>query len=227
MQHNHFFIFMENNSNIPSSIIIDGERRKTEKTLTQSLKQAQEAYAKLRALDDLGEIPEPHNCTRQWLDCILNPKKEAVSKAEFLTKAQKLSFSEQWDNLAKVAFGYVDIIQSFISSIPYPQYGYDEETGNIYIKDFAKLVESLCVRSVPSEAQVHWQLIQNVRKAIQELRKWEATEDLRKYRLEELFAMSPKHIAELWAVGDIRIDHSYDHLPGLAQARDLNTRGYL
>lgn len=217
----------KNNNIIPSTIIIEGERRETEKALTQALKQAQEAYAKLRALDDLGEIPEPHNCTRQWLDCILNPKKEAVSKAEFLTKAQKLSFSEQWDNLAKVAFGYVDIIQSFISSIPYPQYGYDEETGNIFIKDFAKLVESLCVRSVPAEAQIHWQLIQNVRKAIQELRKWEATEDLRKYRLEELFAMSPKHIAELWAVGAIRIDHSYDHLPGLVQNRELNNESYL
>lgn len=217
----------ENNNNIPSTIIIEGERRETEKALAQALKQAQEAYAKLRELEDLGEIPEPHNCTKQWLDCILNPKKEAVSKAEFLTKKQKVSFTEQWDGLANAAFGYVGIIQSFISDITFVQYGYDEETGNIYIKDFAKLVESRCVRSVPAEAQIHWHKIQKAKEAIKELRQWETTEDLRKYRLEELFAMSPKHIAELWAVGNMRIDHSYDHLPGLAQSRTLNTESYI
>lgn len=217
----------KNNNIIPSTIIIEGERRETEKALAQALKQAQEAYAKLRDLEDLGEIPEPHNCTSQWLDCITNKKKEAVNKADFLTKAQRVSFIEQWEKLAKTASGYVGIIESFIAGIPFLQYGYDKETANIYLKHIATLVNSRCVRSVPAEARTHWNLIQNARKAIQDLRQWENGEDLKKYRLEELFAMTPKIIAEEWATGNNKIDHRYDHLPGIVEQRKLNTGSYL
>ena len=212
---------------MPTTIIIDGERRRVEESLKMVLTNAQCAYSALKELEDLGEIPEAHNCTSQWLDCIISKKKEAVNKADFLTKEQKLALTEQWEKLAKKASGYVGIIQSFISSIPYLQYGYDEETANIYIKDFATLVNSRCVRSVPSEANIHWQLIQNARKAIQDLRQWENGEDLKKYRLEELFAMTPQVIAEEWATGKIRIDHTYDHLPGMVEQRKLNTGSYI
>ena len=192
-----------------------------------ALQNTQCAYSALRELEDLGEIPEPHNCTSQWLDCIISKKKEAVNKADFLTKEQRLSIIEQWEKLAKTASGYVGIIQSFISSIPYLQYGYNEETASIYIKDFATLVNSRCVRSVPAEANTHWQLVQNARKAIQDLRQWENGEDLKKYRLEELFAMTPKLIAEEWATGNNKIDHRYDHLPGIVEQRKLNTGKYI
>lgn len=213
--------------NMPTTIIIDGERRKADEALRLALQNAQCAYSALREIEDLGEIPEPHNCTSQWLDCITNKKKEAVNKADFLTKDQRVSFIEQWEKLARKASGYVGIIQSFISSIPYLQYGYDEETANIYIKDFTTLVNSRCVRSVPSEAHTHWQLIQNARKAIQDLRQWENGEDMKKYRLEELFAMTPQLIAEEWATSNNRIDHRYDHLPGMVEQRKLNTGSYL
>lgn len=215
------------NCNVPTTIIIEGERRKVDEALRQALQNTQCAYSALRELEDLGEIPEPHNCTSQWLDCIINKKEEAVNKADFLTKEQRLSIIEQWEKIAKTATGYVDIIRSFIAGIPFSQYVYDKETANLYIKDFATLVNSRCVRSVPAETNTHWKLIQNAQKAIQDLREWEKAEDLKKYRLEELFAMTPQIIAEEWATGNNKIDHRYDHLPGIVEQRKLNTGKYL
>lgn len=215
------------NNNIPSTIIIEGERRKVDEALRLALQNTQCAYSALRELEDLGAVPEPHNCTSQWLDCIISKKKEAVHHTDFLTREQRLSIIEQWEKLAKTASGYVGIIQSFFSSIPFSQYGYDKETANIYIKDFTTLVNSRCVRSVPAEANTHWKLIQNARKAIQDLRQWENGEDLKKYRLEELFAMTSQIIAEEWATSNNRIDHRYDHLPGIVEQRKLNTGKYL
>ena len=212
---------------MPTTIIIDRERRKVDEALRLALQNTQCAYSALREIEDLGAVPEPHNCTTQWLDCIISKKKEAVNNANFLTREQRLSIIEQWEKIAKTASGYVGIIQSFISSIPYLQYGYNEETASIYIKDFATLVNSRCVRSVPAEANTHWQLIQNAKKAIQDLRQWEKAEDLKKYRLEELFAMTPQLIAEEWATSNNRIDHRYDHLPGITEQRKLNTGKYL
>ena len=51
--------------NMPTTIIIDGERRKADEALKLALQNAQCAYSALRELEDLGEIPEPHNCTRR------------------------------------------------------------------------------------------------------------------------------------------------------------------
>lgn len=212
---------------MPTTIIIDSERRKVDEALRLALQNAQCAYSALRELEDLGAVPEPHNCTSQWLDCIISKKKEAVNNADFLTKEQRLSIIEQWEKLAKTASGYVGVIQSFIAGIPFSQYGYDKETANINIKDFATLVDSRCVRSVPAEARTHWQLVQNAKKAIQDLRKWEKAADLKKYRLEELFDMTPQLIAEEWATGNNKIDHRYDHLPGIEEQRKLNTGKYL
>lgn len=212
---------------MPTTIIVERERRKADEELRLALHNAQCAYSALRELDDLGAVPEPHNCTSQWLDCIIIQKKEAVNKADFLAKEQKLAFVEQWEKIAKTASGYVGIIQGFIAGIPFSQYVYDKETANINIKDFATLVNSRCVRSVPAEANTHWQLVQNAKKAIQDLREWEKAEDLKKYRLEELFAMTPKLIAEEWATGNNKIDHRYDHLPGIVEQRQLNTGKYL
>lgn len=212
---------------MPTTIIIDSERRKVDEALRLALQNAQCAYSALRELEDLGAVPEPHNCTSQWLDCIISKKKEAVNNADFLTKEQRLSIIEQWEKLAKTASGYVGVIQSFIAGIPFSQYGYDKETANINIKDFATLVDSRCVRYVPAEARTHWQLVQNAKKAIQDLRKWEKAADLKKYRLEELFDMTPQLIAEEWATGNNKIDHRYDHLPGIEEQRKLNTGKYL
>ena len=89
------------------------------------------------------------------------------------------------------------------------------------------MVNNRCTRTVPVEAENHWRLIQKVRSAINELRTWEKDRDLKKYRLEDLFAMSPEVFGIDWATGNIAIDHSYDHLPSLVLNRELSMKGYL
>lgn len=217
----------ENYNNMPKTIIIESERQMIDEALRKSLREAHDAYNALKELEDLKEVPEAHNCTAEWLSQITTAKKQAVDNADFLTIEQKKSQTAHWGKFAKKVLGYIEVLQNFISSIPSDQYVFDKELGTFYIKDLPGLVESRCLHEVPENAGKHFQLIRNVREAIDELRKWERDEDLKKLRLEELFALSQRQIAEAWVTNNIHIDHSYDHLPGLVQNRELNTGSYI
>ena len=82
---------MEPTNIIPATVIIDNELRDADHVLRRSLREAQAAYAELRELQDLGEIPQPNLCTADWLEKVIAAKREAIKKVDFLTEAQKSS----------------------------------------------------------------------------------------------------------------------------------------
>lgn len=206
---------------MPKTIIVDEERRAEDEALRRGLRNAQEAYSCLRQLEDLGEVPEPIKCTPEWAEQICKVKKEAVNKADFLTKEQKLSQIGHWGKFTKKVLGLINTIQTFISTIPQEQYVFDESLNTFYLKDIDSIVTSRCTRTVPDDAIQHWELIRQIDEAVQNLRKWEREKDLKKIPLKELMSMSAKNIAISWATKSITIDHSFDHLPGIKQSREM------
>lgn len=217
----------QKNKQLPESIVIEAERLKADDALRKALREANDAYYALRQEKDLGDIPEPHRCTTEWLEEIMTAKKKAVNDADHLTIAQKNSQVAHWGKFAKRILNSIKVIQCFISSIPREQYVYDDSLGSFYLKNISGLVTSRCTRKVPVEAQRHWQLILKAKNAIHELREWEKEKDLKKFRLEELFNMTPEQISTQWATENIRIDHTFDHLPRIVINREINKRDYL
>ena len=217
----------ENYSNMPKTIIIESERQMIDEALRKALREAHDAYNALKEMEDLKGVPEAHNCTTEWLNQITTAKKQAVNNADFLTIEQKKSQIAHWGKFAKKVLGYIEVLQNFISSIPSDQYVFDKELGTFYIKDLPRLVESRCLHEVPENAGKHFQLIRNVREAIDELRKWERDEDLKKLRLEDLFSFTDRQIAEAWVTNNIQVDHTFDHLPGIVEKRAMSQNDYL
>lgn len=212
---------------MPETIIIEGERQMIDEALRKSLREAQNAYSALKELADLKEVPEAHKCTTEWLNQITMDKRKAVENADFLTAVQKSSQIAHWGKFAKKVHGYIDVVQGFISSIPSEQYVFDEGLGTFYIKDLPALVNSRCTHKVPENAGKHYQLVQDVRKAINDLREWELKEDLKKLRLEDLFRLNERQIAEAWITNNIQIDHSFDHLPGIVEKRMMSRNDFI
>lgn len=212
---------------MPKTIIIDRERQEIDEALRKALKYAQSAYSALKELADLKEVPVAHKCTTEWLKQITTTKKQAVENADFLTNEQKSSQIAHWENFEKKALGYIDIVKGFISSIPSEQYVFDEGLGTFHIKDLQALVNGRCTHEVPEKAGKHYQLVQDVRKAINDLRAWEQKEDLKKLRLEDLFRLNERQIAEAWVTNNIQIDHTFDHLPGIVEKRAMSRNDYL
>lgn len=201
---------------MPSSIIIEAERKRIDSLLRAELREAQESYATLKAEEDLGEIPPPHECTTEWLTTIFNEAKQAVDNAKFLTVGQRVTQKTHWGRLNKRMQPHVTCLQNFIAGIPTEQYVYDSQIGTLYYKDIAALATERATYTVPPEAAEHWGKIQAILEAINDLRKWEVEHDVVKRPLENLFVFEKTRFVEAWALGELLRDHRFDNKPYLA-----------
>lgn len=212
---------------MPEVIIIDNELRDADHDLRRSLREAQAAYAELRELQDLGEIPMPNLCTADWLEKIIAAKRESIKQVDFLTEAQKSSQLMHFGKLQKKALKLVEIVSNFIKSIPAEQYVYDPMLATFFFRNIDILLHERCTHIVPAEAAEHRRLIEAVRRAIHSLREWEKSNDLKKLRLEDLLRMSPTQLAIEWVSENLRIDHAHDHLPYVVLNRELAEQNIL
>lgn len=212
---------------MPTTIVLEAELRSTDSALRKGLREAQDAYSVLRQIEDLGEVPEPVLCTMDWVNNFIQSKKQAILNAEFLTTGQKQSQNGHFGKLAKKVSGLVCTIQGFLASVPKDQYVYDPQISNFHLMDIDELVRSRCTRDVPLEASVHYSLIRDIGLAVQSLRNWEKQENVKKLPLKHLLTLPIDSVAAMWATGDIRIDHTYDHLPHVVENRELEEKEIL
>lgn len=212
---------------MPTTIVLEAELLSTDSAIRKGLREAQDAYTELHQIEDLGEVPEPVKCTQEWIINFAEEKKKAIQSAGFLTVSQRQTQGLHFGKLAKKAIGLVSTIQDFLASVPSDQYLYDAQIGNFHLRDIAELVRSRCTRDVPPESSVHYSLIKDIDEAIKSLRKWEKQQDVKKLPLKHLLTLPNDSIAAMWATGDIRIDHTYDHLPHVVENRELEEKEIL
>ena len=201
---------------MPKRIVLEDERKRIDEQLRNDLRAAQESYAALKAEENLGAIPQPKECTEEWLQSIYEQGKLAVDEAKFLTVEQRNSQKGHWGRLYHRMQPHVARIQSFIAGIQQEQFVFDEQLGTFYYKDLTGLAKERATYDVPDEAAEHWQKIQNIMSAITELRQWEADHDVKKLTLDDLLHFAKNRFIEFWVRGGIKRDHSQDHKPYMA-----------
>lgn len=212
---------------MPTTIILHAEMLSTDSAIRKGLREAQDAYRELRLMEDLGEVPEPLKCTKEWIDGITQSKKQAIRNAEFLTAGQKVSQHLNWGKISTKAIALINTIQDFLASVPNEQYVHDPQIGNFHLRDISEIARSRCTRDVPPEAATHYALIRNIEEAIKSLRVWEKQQDVKKLPLKHLLALPCESVASIWSHGDIIVDHSFDHLPHVVENRELEEREIL
>ena len=206
----------ETQDKMPTSIILESERKRIDSQLREDLRTAQESYRALTEEENLGSIPQPHLCTEAWLQNIYEEGKKAVDEVKFLTIEQRNSQKGHWGKIYKRMLPHVARIQSFISAIPQEQFVFDEQLGTFYYRDLAGLANERATYNIPDGAAEHWQKIQAIMSAIKELRQWEIDQDVRKIPLDNLLHFDKNRFIEAWVKGEMRRDHSLDDKPYLA-----------
>lgn len=203
---------------LPESIVNEKERNRIESQLRLDLEAAQESYEVLKSDENLGEVPHAQCCTEAWLNAICESGKKAVGEAKFLTVEQRKAFKAQWNNIHKRMQPHVSRIQNFIASIPQSQYVFDEEKETFYCRDITELATKKATHIVPTEAVEHWEKIQGVLSAVDDLRKWEFEHDVVKIPLTDLLKIKQNRFCEAWVSGVIKRDHSMDNKPYMQNA---------
>lgn len=207
----------ENLEKMPTSIVLESERKRIDSLLREELRAAQESYKALQEEENLGTIPQPKLCTEGWLQQIYEDGKKAVDDVKFLTIEQRNSQKGHWGRLYHRMLPHVQRIQSFIAGIPQEQFVFDEELGTFYYRDITALAKERATFQVPEEAAEHWQKIKAILNAIMDLRAWEAGQDIKKLPLDVLLHFDKTQFIEAWATNEIKRDHRFDDKPYMQQ----------
>lgn len=211
----------ENLEKMPTSIVLESERKRIDSLLREELRAAQESYKAIKEEENLGTIPQPQLCTEEWLQQIYEDGKKAVDDVKFLTIEQRNSQKGHWGRLYHRMLPHVERIQSFIAGIPHEQFVFDEELGTFYYRDLTALAKERATFLVPAEAAEHWQKIQAIMSAINELRQWESDQDVKKIPLDNLLRYDKARFVEAWVKGEMKRDHSFDDKPYMANALQI------
>ncbi|SFO58386.1 hypothetical protein [Prevotella sp. tf2-5] len=207
----------ENLEKMPTSIVLESERKRIDSLLREELRAAQESYKAIKEEENLGTIPQPQLCTEEWLQAIYEDGKKAVDDVKFLTIEQRNSQKGHWGKLYHRMLPHVQRIQSFIAGIPHEQFVFDEELGTFFYRDITALAKERATFQVPAEAAEHWQKIKSILNAIMDLRAWEAGQDVKKLPLDVLLHFDKNHFIEAWATNEIKRDHRFDSKPYMQQ----------
>ena len=171
---------------------------------------AQDALNKLFKLADFPTPSTLAEVTAQRLATFVGERCAAVQKSPIHTAEQKDKIINDWIEWKTKAMPHVAAVETFVKEWQDVSPVLDTATMTIYTSD---ITESLTPRStahVPIQAYRHLALIEDVRKAINELREWEKQQDTKKIPLDRLLAQTEKDLLQSWANGTIKVNHDQE-----------------
>ncbi len=193
----------ENFRKLPNYVLHSNKKLECERKLRIAAKCLQANYDALRAMEDLGVVPnDPKDITHEWLNSALEGKTEGL---QFLPipAAEKRELEEKWSAIRKKARQYTSEILDFFSEFSGIEYVIDSK-NNINITNTEDYLNSACKVEVPKIAQEHFALFLQVEKTINSLREFERDNDLKKFRLEDFLlhgGLNEEKFAEAWVNG--------------------------
>ena len=188
---------------LPSTVVIDQERRKVEDELRADARKLQNEYKRLKGFQDLAPLPPLEGITHDWLKNIIAKKMEEVQAMPGITEAERTQRLKQWYNIKQGANLKVSIINKIRQ-----KYGdavkFDELLDLPYIEAPDAILDRFCARAVPQEASEHHRRLLAVTRAVSELRFWEFNNKVKRFPLDVILQWDNVTIANKWATGEIK-----------------------
>lgn len=187
---------------------------KSKETLDDLLSKQAKAENALEEIKGLTDIPceDINTLTKPFIRSFVAQKIGEVERTTFLTTETKQSLIEEWEGKEKTALKGVKQIQEFVEAC--------SPEGVVTIQD-GELVTSISLKEiadkknlldVPEKAEEHYSKIIAIREAIANLREFEETQDTKPMNLNTLLNIGEDEVAQSWATGWIKRDHTCDTL---------------
>ena len=203
-----------NISKFPDEVVSQERKSIAILQLRNELKSIQFNYNVIKDIvtrEGLGEIPPIKNITHHWATRIIKERKTAVFQSPIFTNEQRTATIQKWEDIEKQLLIPCKNIEGAVARCPENSLTLDPSTGNYTIEDIDLVAEKEATLPVPEDAAIHWQLIEAVRQAIANLRKWEKKHDLLKRPLIELVKYTNIcEQAQRWATGSVFCNHQYE-----------------
>ena len=192
-------------------VIITWKSKETRDDLLSKQAKAENALEEIKGLTDIP-CEDINTLTKPFIRSFVAQKIGEVERTTFLTTETKQSLIEEWEGKEKTALKGVKQIQEFVEAC--------SPEGVVTIQD-GELVTSISLKEiadkknlldVPEKAEEHYSKIIAIREAIANLREFEETQDTKPMNLNTLLNIGEDEVAQSWATGWIKRDHTCDTL---------------
>lgn len=192
-------------------IIISWKAKESLNDLLSKQAKAENALEEIKGLTDIP-CEDINTLTLPFIKSFVAQKIGEVERTTFLTTETKQSLIEEWRAKEKTALKGVKQIREFVD-VCNPEGIVSIQDGeldtSISLKEIADKKNLL---EVPEKASEHYTKILAIREAIANLRAFEEVEDTKPMNLNTLLNIGEDEVAQSWATGWIKRDHSCDTL---------------
>ena len=201
---------------MPETFVSSGARRDTDAALRRAERELNVYISRLTEMREIPQlIADLAKVNEDFIKKAIIPRLEAVKNDLSLTEDERDEKLKTWNIISTTARKYANAITDIVNQWPDVEWQFDEKENYYYAVNATEVVDKRSTFDVPQEAKEHYDRIRNAFAAIQELREWEKSQDAKTVALVTLVRLTPSQLAEAWHSGDARVDHRFDHLPGV------------
>ena len=192
-------------------IVITWRAKETLNDLQSKQARAETALEEIKGLADIP-CNDINTLTQAFIRSFVAQKIAEVDRAGFLTSETKQSLIEEWRAKEKTATKAIKVIQDFVESCS-PEGIVSIEDGELITDlSLSEIADKKNLLDVPEKASEHYTKILAIREAIAALRAFEEAEDTKPMNMDIILHIGEDEVAQNWATGWIKCDHSCDTL---------------
>ncbi len=193
-----------------ATIVLHHELNEATYNCRKALNKAQEAINELHLLADYPTPTSLAEVTASNLVAFVEQRVNAIKNTPLYTAAERERLISNWHEWRIKAMPHVVAVEKFYNDWQEVSPVLDTATIAILTSDIAEALTPRFTVEIPLQAHRHKELISAVGKAVAELREWERHQDAKKIPLPKLLSLTDEELMQLWANGNIKVDHTHD-----------------
>lgn len=216
-------------------ITIERERLQQLRQLDNVGRSLQQTMAELQNIEELQPIPaDLGDITATWLQQQIDSCTAPIKADKSLTSDERRERLKPWRAISQWASRLVNIVQGILASNGDVIFSIEEgKDGQPRYFISEAQIEAVALQrathTIPPEALLHLELVQQVREKVDALREFERAHNVKRYTIEQLLDMPwTSGLCDMWVTGSILIDPMakkwQNYFPGQKLERIFTTR---
>jgi len=194
------------------TIIVEQERRDAETSLRRGIREIQEQITELQKIAEWVTPSDIKTISYEYFKGVIAPCVDAVRSDISLTEKERQERLLSWRQLCAQVGRHTSRIVAVVEAWPEVTWEYDNTVKNfVCTTNIDAIAEARATYEVPQLAEKHFELIQDCRKAVEQLREWEEAHSVKTMPLQGLVMLDLAQLSEGYLNGTIIINEKYGY----------------
>jgi hypothetical protein len=194
------------------TIVNEQERRDVDAAIRRGIREVQDAIKELQSFGEWVTPATIQEVTYSYFSGLVAPRIDAVKADVSLTEKERSQRLSTWKTLCQQIGKQTHRVEAVVEAFPELDWQFDETINNfVCTTNIDAIAEARATYEVPQLAEKHFELIQDCRKAVEQLREWEEAHSVKTMPLQGLVMLDLAQLSEGYLNGTIIINEKYGY----------------